>query len=145
MVHVKVHDGRMALTIGELARATGVPTSTIRFWERKAVLPPPERRAGQRRYGPEAVEWVVLFRKCQEAGLTLAEIREFHHRATGQSAETCQDLLRDKLIDLERRIADLRRAHAMLTHATRCEHENITTCPVFREQLSTWTAAGPSR
>jgi DNA-binding transcriptional MerR regulator len=130
----------MRLTIGELAAATGVPTSTIRFWERKAVLPPPERTAGQRRYRPDAVEWVVLLRKCQEFGLTLAEIREFQRRVT-EASPTCRDLLRDKLAEIEARIADLEHARELLSHAVRCPHEDITTCPVFREQLAVWTAA----
>jgi DNA-binding transcriptional MerR regulator len=128
----------MRLTIGELAATTGVPASTIRFWERKRVLAPPERTAGQRRYRPDAVERVVLLRKCQEAGLTLADIRELQRRFT-EATDTCRDLLRTKLTEIEARIANLEHARTMLTHAIHCKHENLTTCPTFREHLAAWT------
>jgi DNA-binding transcriptional MerR regulator len=125
------------LTIGQLAAATGVPTSTIRFWERKAVLPPAERIGAQRRYPPRAVEWVVMLRKCQEAGLTLAEIRELQRRIAGRE-DGCRDLLRAKLVEIEAKIADLERAHEMLSHAVRCRYDDITQCPKFRAHLASW-------
>jgi hypothetical protein len=50
------------MTIGELETETGVPASTIRYWERIGVLPKPARVGGQRRYGPDAVPYLaVLF------------------------------------------------------------------------------------
>lgn len=132
------------LTIGQLATATGVPTSTIRFWERKALLPKAARVSGQRRYPVEAREWIVLLRKCQEAGLTLAEIRELQRRL-GESREDCRDLLRAKVSDIDRRMADLAHARELLSHALACEHENITQCPNFRAHLAGWTEAAPMR
>jgi DNA-binding transcriptional MerR regulator len=65
------------LSIGRLSAETGVPTSTIRFWERKGLLSPAFRRSGQRRYTAAAVRGVVMLRLLQEAGLTLADIRRF--------------------------------------------------------------------
>ncbi|HEY2791353.1 MAG TPA: MerR family DNA-binding transcriptional regulator, partial [Micromonosporaceae bacterium] len=46
------------LTIGELAKATGVATSALRYWEELELLPAPERSAGQRRYPESALRQV---------------------------------------------------------------------------------------
>lgn len=132
------------LTIGQLATATGVPTSTIRYWERQALLPPAARVGGQRRYPLHARERIVLLRKCQEVGLTLAEIRELQRR-WGESAAECRDLLRAKVSDIERRMADLAHARELLSHAAACEHDDITQCPIFRAHLAAWTEAAPVR
>ncbi|BFV59593.1 hypothetical protein KCMC57_up46970 [Kitasatospora sp. CMC57] len=124
----------MRLTIGQLAGATGVPASAIRFWERHGLLPEPERQGGQRRYPPEAVERIVVLRKCQQAGLTLAEIREFQLK---QSLR--QTMIRSKIIEIEQRMVDLDHAHQLLTHALRCGEEDIVMCPKFREQMADWS------
>jgi MerR family redox-sensitive transcriptional activator SoxR len=67
------------LTIGEVARRTGVRASALRFYEEAGVLPPPRRVNGRRRYGADAVRRVELLRFAQGAGFTLAEIRGLFH------------------------------------------------------------------
>src|SRR3989442_829672 len=64
------------LTIGEIATRAGVRTSSIRYYESIGVLPEPERRNGQRRYGPEAVERLKVIAVAQQAGFSLSEIGE---------------------------------------------------------------------
>ncbi|GAA1138513.1 DNA-binding transcriptional MerR regulator [Kitasatospora gansuensis] len=123
----------MRLTIGQLAEATAVPASAIRFWERHGLLPEPERQGGQRRYPPEAAERIVVLRKCQQAGLTLAEIREFQ-----LEQEARQAMIRSKIAEVEQRMVDLEHAHQLLTHALQCGEEDIVRCPKFREQMASW-------
>jgi DNA-binding transcriptional MerR regulator len=63
--------------IGELARCAGVGTQTIRFYERKGLLAPPERSAsGYRCYTPDAVRSVRNVRALQAIGFTLNDIIE---------------------------------------------------------------------
>ena len=123
----------MLMTIGQLAGATGVPASAIRFWERHDLLPAPERQGGQRRYPAEAAERIVLLRKFQQAGLTLAEIREFQ-----QEQPRRQAMIRSKVAEVEQRMIDLDHAHQLLLHALQCGREDIVDCPTFREQMATW-------
>ena len=60
---------------GELARAAGVSTDTLRHYERKGVLARPRRsRNGYREYPPEALERVLLVRRALGVGFTLAEL-----------------------------------------------------------------------
>jgi DNA-binding transcriptional MerR regulator len=64
------------LTIGQLARRSGVPVRTIRFWSDEGVLPPTERSSGNyRRYDAAAVARLDLVRALRELGLGLDEVR----------------------------------------------------------------------
>ena len=122
------------LTIGQLATTTGVPTSTIRFWERRGLLAPQARQAGQRRYSEDAVHQVGLLLLCQDAGFTLAEIqRTIERRATDPS--TWRQLVEDKMVDVRSSLAKLQKAHALLSHALECHHDDILTCPDFQEAV----------
>jgi len=63
------------MLIGELADAIGVPSQTIRFYERRGLLPEPDRASnGYRIYGDATVMRMKFIRAAQAAGLTLAEI-----------------------------------------------------------------------
>ena len=63
------------MLIGELADAAGLPSQTIRFYERKGLLPEPEREAnGYRTYAASTLARLHFVQTAQAAGLTLAEI-----------------------------------------------------------------------
>lgn len=65
------------LRIGQVAQQAGVTTSTIRYYERAALLPrPPRSAAGYRLYSERAVEELVFIRRAQNMGFSLDEIRE---------------------------------------------------------------------
>lgn len=124
------------MTIGQLAAETGVPGSTIRFWERRGLLAPTLRQSGQRRYAPDAVRSVAMLRLCQEAGFTLADIRRLldERAVTPRSWHT---LVAEKLTDVERQITALEHARGLLTHASTCHHDDLLACPGFQQ----WFAA----
>lgn len=62
-------------TIGQLAREAGVPTSTVRYYERRRLLRPDTRSDGNYRlYGEHAVERLRFVRSAQAAGFTLTDI-----------------------------------------------------------------------
>ena len=66
------------MTIGELAAEANISTQTIRFYERKGLLPTPHRLrdSGYRDYQEEDVKRLLLIRAVKEAGFTLKEISE---------------------------------------------------------------------
>ena len=69
------NDGSL-LSIGELARRTGVPVRTIRFWSDAGVLPPATRtESGRRLYGAAGAAQVELVARLRELGLGLADVR----------------------------------------------------------------------
>ena len=132
------------MTIGQLSAETGVPTSTIRFWDRKGLLTPALRQSGQRRYTAEAVRGVVMLRLLQEVGLTLADIRRFREERaiTPRSWHT---LVAEKLADVERQIAALEHARNLLAHASTCRHDDLLACPRFQEWFAGYLASFPAR
>jgi len=100
------------LQIGEVARAAGVNIDTIRFYERRGVLPPPERRpSGYRTYTEATVERLQLARALQGLGLTLDEIVDALHAGDSGTA-TCESERWRLEVVLERidaKIGELRR------------------------------------
>lgn len=123
----------MLITIGALAELTGVPASTIRYWERHGLLPQPLRQGDQRRYPPEAAERIALLRKCQHAGLTLADLAELQQDQPRRTA-----MIAAKLAETLQRAIDLEHARQFLEHAVQCSQPNILDCPKFRDHMVTW-------
>jgi DNA-binding transcriptional MerR regulator len=98
--------------IGQAAAEAGVSIDTIRFYERRGVLPTPSRTpAGYRLYGDATVERIRLARRLQGLGLTLDEIvGALHDGDEGHaSCETQRWRLDAALERIETRIAELRR------------------------------------
>ncbi|MEV8632284.1 MerR family transcriptional regulator [Streptosporangium sp. NPDC051023] len=101
-------EGMELFTIGQLARRTGLPVRTIRFWSDIGVVPPADRSGGgYRLYDAEAVARLDLVRTLRELGFGLDVVREILCRATtvAQVAETHVSAL-----DAEIRTLRLRRA-----------------------------------
>ena len=66
------------MKVGELAEATGVSVQTIRFYERRGLLPEPRRlQSGYRDYPAETVRAVLRIKQMQEVGFTLRELGRF--------------------------------------------------------------------
>ena len=104
-------------TIGQLARAASVPTSTVRYYERVGLLQPAGRTAGNYRlYGEEALERLRFIRAAQATGFTLEDITVLFHLGDG-TTDVCEDvqaLIEDRLSDLEKRMTDLRLVQRVL-------------------------------
>ncbi len=98
------------LRIGELAKATGTTTKTLRFYEESGLLPPADRLAsGYRDYAEDAVGRIGFIHRGQAAGLTLAQIRQILKiREHGQApCSHVQGLLGARLGELDAQIAEL--------------------------------------
>jgi DNA-binding transcriptional MerR regulator len=64
------------MTIGEVARRSGVATSTVRYYESIGLLPKPVRESGQRRYDESVLGKLGFVGVAKQAGFSLAEIKE---------------------------------------------------------------------
>lgn len=121
------------MQIGELARATGVNTKTIRYYEDTGVLPSARRGPnGYRIYDQEAVDRLRFVREAQATGLTLEEITSILELRE-QGASTCSHvlgLLEHHLGDLDTHIAALqatrRELEAMIQRARRLDPAKCT-------------------
>jgi len=104
-------------TIGQLARASGVPTSTVRYYERSRLLQPQDRTlANYRVYGTPALERLRFIRAAQANGFTLEDIRALLDFRDGKTApcREVQELIEQRLTDLERRIGQLQQVQSVL-------------------------------
>ncbi len=103
------------LTTGALAKAAGVHVETLRYYERRGLLPvPPRRASGYRDYPEEAVGLVRFIKRAQGLGFTLEEIRELLWLREGEDCHTVRRLAERKLADVAGRLRDLRRLQGAL-------------------------------
>lgn len=87
------------MRIGELGRATGVDTETIRYYEKAGLLPSPARHDnGYRAYGPEHVERLAFIRHCRALDIGLADIARLLDFVARPESD-CGDI--DRLIDAQ--------------------------------------------
>ena len=119
-------------TIGKLAAAGGVGVETIRFYQRKGLLSTPKRSEGVRRYGPDDVRRLRFIKQAQMAGFTLEEIRELLALDAGDNRSAARDLAKNRLEQLDKRIAELRRAQEALQGLiAECAEGKTGPCPIL--------------
>ena len=98
------------LRAGEVARMTGVSPDTVRYYERRGLLPRVPRDAnGYRKYPESAVRRVIVVRRALDAGFSIRELSQVLRERDAGGAP-CRQVLaigRDRLGDLERRITEL--------------------------------------
>lgn len=121
----------------EVAEQAGVNMQTLRYYERRGILPdPPRTRAGYRDYPASAVEVLRFVKRAKDLGFTLAEIEELLVLADGgpDSCDAALVLAEAHIAELERKIADLQRMRASLTAlADTCERprSDRSCCPLL--------------
>lgn len=130
------------LTIGQLAEATGVATSALRYYEELGLLHPTTRESGQRRYEPIAVGVVGVIVLLRDLGFTLAEIEQFI-AGRAESPTAWRTLAEAKLDELDRRIADAQAARVAIEHSLHCPKDDLLTCPNFWTTVADRLAGRP--
>ena len=130
------------LTIGELAKTTGVATSALRYWEELGLMPAPARASGHRRYPEAAVGLVGVILLLRDVGFSLRESKALLASRT-DGVEGWRTLAQRKLADLDEQIAKTRTAREAITHALACSHEDIATCPNFASVIAGRLAGKP--
>ena len=104
-------------TIGKLARAADVPTSTVRYYERRGLLRPDGRSDGNfRLYGEAALERLRFVRSAQAAGFTLADITALLRFRDGDvtPCQEIQTLITSRLDQVTEQMDHLEHVHRLL-------------------------------
>ena len=127
---------RTPLRSGALARLAGVSADTLRFYERRGLLPrPPRDGSGYRQYPQSAVVRVRVIQQALDAGFTVAELaRIFKLREAGSAP--CRDVLRIarvRLDELEDQIAGLSALRQQLRRVIGEWEERIAITPAGRQ------------
>ena len=95
-----------------------VNSQTLRYYERRGLLPEPARTAaGYRDYGDDAVRVVRFVKRAQQLGFTLDDIEDLLHLAGGgpESCDEASSMARKRIADLQERIDELVRMRDALT------------------------------
>jgi MerR family mercuric resistance operon transcriptional regulator len=119
--------------IGGLARAAGVGVETVRYYQRRGLLPEPARPPGAvRRYGADDARRLRFIRSAQSAGFTLAEIKELLDLDAADDRARARELARARIAALDAKIAELREARdALAALATACTSKRGGACPIL--------------
>lgn len=122
------------LTIGSLAAEAGVNVETIRFYQRKRLLPePPRPYGGIRRYGQAEVSRVRFIKAAQRIGFTLDEIAQLLQLEDGTQCRQARDIAQHKLAEVRQKLDNLRRMETTLAQLVkRCgASRGEVSCPLI--------------
>ncbi len=126
----------MALTIGEIAKRSGIGIETVRFYERKGLIAePPRTDSGYRQYPEEVVGRIRFIRRAKELGFALKEISELLSLRVDPNT-TCADVREQtelKIADVEEKIRALQTIKTALEKlAVSCTGSGPTSeCPIL--------------
>jgi len=125
-------DSTQTLTVGEVARRSGVPVSTIHFYEAKGLIAGWRTAGNQRRYARGILRRIAIIRIAQRAGLPLAEIKGHMDKLpTGHiSAKDWHVLSKEWRAMVEERIASLLQLRDQLESCIGCGCLSLKDCPL---------------
>jgi Hg(II)-responsive transcriptional regulator len=121
--------------ISETAREAGVNAQTLRYYERRGLLPrPPRRGSGYREYPADAVRIVRFIKRAQELGFSLDDIEELVRLRGVRRSERhrVRAIAERKIGDIDQKIAHLQSMRGALTElVASCHRGGATACPII--------------
>ena len=129
-------DTNDTLSTSEVADRAGVNVQTVRYYERRGLLPePPRSEQGHRQYGVEHVDRIRFVKRAQDLGFTLDEAEELLQLRVTPEADRADVRAKTeaKLSEVRDRIRDLRRIEQTLEELVeKCEgHGSTSECPIL--------------
>ncbi len=134
------------LTIGTFAKAAGVNVETIRFYQRKGLLPEPSKPYGSiRRYGEVDVMRVRFVKSAQRLDFSLDEIADLLRLEDGTHCEEASSLAEHKLRDVREKLANLTRMETALSQLVCACHtrKGNVSCPLIASLQGEKELRGP--
>ena len=122
-----------SLTIARVAKAAQVGVETVRYYERRGLVPQPTRKVGAyRRYDRSHVARIRFIKRAQELGFTLEEIESLLALEDGTNRRSIQKIAAARLEQVRDRISDLRRIERTLAHLLAdCKDGATPHCPII--------------
>jgi DNA-binding transcriptional MerR regulator len=115
------------LSIGELSERTGVPASTLRYYDDLGLVRPAARASGRRRYAASAVRDVSVILFLREIGFSLTEIGRF----IGGERQSTREMIDRKLAELTEQQHRIEVARTALEHGRQCPASEPMKCSRF--------------
>lgn len=132
------------LTIGALAAQAGVNVETIRFYQRKGIVPvPPRPERGVRRYSKDHVDRVRFIKAAQLWGFTLGEVADLLRLQDGMACDATRRIAEDRLAVVTARMRELRNVAGALRRAiAKCRaRRGRVSCPLIESVRHSGLAA----
>jgi len=130
------------MDISEVARRSGIPASTLRYYGEKGLIASLGPEGARRRYAPEVLDQLALIALGQAAGFSLEEIRSMF-LPNGEPAIDRQ-MLASKAEEIDQTVVRLRAMSRSLRHAAVCPASRHVECPSFQKLLKA-AASGVSQ
>jgi DNA-binding transcriptional MerR regulator len=131
------------LTIGDIAQKAGVPTSTVRYYERRGLVLPDAWQSGQRRYREATLRRLVFIGMLQDAGLSLDDIIGV---LDASRATEWKSIARQRLKALDATIEELQLAREYLAGALLCRYDHpATDCQIMGAEIDRRLASRRAR
>ncbi|CAM3809461.1 helix-turn-helix domain-containing protein [Bordetella flabilis] len=127
------------MDISEVARRTGVPASTLRFYEKKGLISATRSTGERRRFAPDVLDQLGLIALGQAGGLSLDEIGTM--LSTAGAPRVDRKLLIAKADEIDATIKRLRAMSEGLRHAAECPAPSHAQCPTFQRLVKVAAAA----
>lgn len=121
------------MDIGQVARVTGVPASTLRFYEKMGLVRSTGRHGLRRTFEPRVVEQLAVIALGRSAGFSLAQIARMF--SPDGRPKIDRELLRRKADELDRVVFRLASLRDGLRHAAACAAPDHLQCPTFRRLM----------
>jgi Hg(II)-responsive transcriptional regulator len=121
--------------ISEAAEQAGVNVQTLRYYERRGLLPkPPRRGSGYREFPDETVRVVKFIKRAQDLGFTLDEVDELLRlrRNSGRNRQRIRSIAERRIAEIDRKISELERMRqALSTLVHTCHEGTALECPII--------------
>ena len=121
--------------IGQTAKEAGVNAQTLRYYERRGLLPRPHRRnSGYREYSADTVRIIRFIKRAQDLGFSLNEIEELVRLRGVRHSERqrVRAIAQCKIVEIDRKIEHLRSMRSALAHLVHtCEESGDADCPII--------------
>ena len=121
------------IDIAELSQQTGLPASTLRYYEERSLITAIGRRGLRRLFDASVFQRLALVALGRSAGFSLSEIASF--LLSNHTSSIDRDALRAKATEIDRQIYVLQQVRDGLLHVAQCPEPSHLACPKFQKMM----------
>lgn len=123
------------MDIAEVIQQSGLPASSLRYYEEKGLIISSSRHGLRRQYHDNVIERLSFIALARRAGFSLTEIAELLIEKNSEKKQLRRDMLQNKADELDKKIKELTAMREGLKHAAVCPASSHFECPTFLRLL----------
>ncbi len=123
------------MDIAEVTKQSGLPPSTLRYYEKLGLITSIGRSGLRRQYAPNVLEKLNLISLGRLAGLSLDDIAPMLATSSQDTLVIDRELLSNKATEIDAQIKRLKAVRDSLNHVANCPHPSHFTCPSFQKLM----------